>query len=541
MRNKWLSVFLLVLLALAFKVPAWANEELHPGSRLFFPLWDVSTPSRVTFIIVTREALNEGQRIASTIVGSNFIEKTKYTVSGTGNCTARGRWDPFSGGGGEDLTSDINRTDLGGTSANPIFVDDLHFEYYGKNCSKADEVVHMSCADIDVFLLASRDNKDGLQPRRAFDAVADEKRGALDVHRIDNGSDDPIERQNDDSLMGHAVISELSEGWAAVYPAAAAKATFCPLCGAIDQGDWVGYEAYPMEAYLPFAFADDFTSPGGHLRNILSLWSPALMPAGDMVEKMGISWKWWDGRERSRTSSISGHSIIRPLGGTPIAGLDSPIDPSGFQVSNFVCGHVAGSGGKAENDGFPRNQTGRADACSPGNLGAPNVADPSDQSDNFEKDADINAAGHSIQASIPIGWWRFQLRKDNSAPNPFGFFGSHSGRGLVGVNLSTVAGNTEFEAVGDAWRLWHKDPCRIADSAATWGPPHLRDAKVWQAEGKLPWWVTGAFTSLFNVGNFFVQEDICDGNIFDSGFAGFSNLSVGVADEAAGDVVRDSD
>ena len=39
---------------------AWANSELHPGGRLFFPLWDVSTPSRLTFIIITREAMREG-------------------------------------------------------------------------------------------------------------------------------------------------------------------------------------------------------------------------------------------------------------------------------------------------------------------------------------------------------------------------------------------------------------------------------------------------------------------------------------------------
>ncbi len=32
-----------------------ANSELHPGERLFFPLWDVSTSNRLTYIILMRE------------------------------------------------------------------------------------------------------------------------------------------------------------------------------------------------------------------------------------------------------------------------------------------------------------------------------------------------------------------------------------------------------------------------------------------------------------------------------------------------------
>lgn len=294
--------------------------------------------------------------------------------------------------------------------------------------------------------------------------------------------------------MGHAIISDLSEGWAAVYPAAAAKATSCHLCGEVDGGTQVGYEAYPMEVYMPWAYADLWAAPGGHLRNVLSLWGPALMPGGNLSDTtISLSWKWWDGRERWKEGSKIKHSVIAPLGGPGIAGLDSPLDTAGFVVTNFTCDHAPGGGvtgfgsapfsGKAENDGFPRvGSAAGGQGCGPGNAaGVLSAADAEHTSDNFESAPDIDAVGHSIQQSTSLGWWRFQLRRDQKPPVAFNPALDHSGRGLVGVVLSTSAETTPFFAVGDSWRLWHKDPCGIAQSAETIGPPHLRDAGVYLA------------------------------------------------------------
>lgn len=498
--RKWLGIPLSFLFVLSLFVPAWANEELHPGGRLFFPLWDVSTPNRLTFIIVTREALNENQQIKSTLASSANTTVKKWYLSDSwpyGNCQPRGP---------EGNSDYINRTDLGGTSLGPngtsdakgVFVDDVHFEYYGKSCNSSDETVHMSCGDIDLFLLASYDNPNR-QPRIAFADVAAEGRGALDVHRAVNTTRDPTQRELENALMGHAIISDLAEGWAAVYPAAAAKATYCPLCNAVDGGTPYGYEAYPMEVYLPWAFADLWNVPGGNLRNVLSLWGPALMPGGNLSDtSISLSWKWWDGRERWKEGSKVKHSVIAPLGGPGITGLDSPLDTSGFVVTNFTCGHSdvgtttgAGSepmGSTAENDGFPRagNASGGGQGCTPGtSAGAIATADPqggtkAHTSDNFENDPDVNTVGHSIQQSTSIGWWRFQLRRDQHPPFGFNPAFDHSGRGLVGVVLST-ASNTSFLGVGDSWRLWHKDPCGLAQSGVTYGPPHLRDFYLYRS------------------------------------------------------------
>jgi hypothetical protein len=466
---------------------AWSNSELHPGGRLFFPLWDVSTTNRLTFIVVTREALGQRQSIVPTLIGTAGTTLKRFQVQGAGNCRPRGA---------EGSEEDINRTDLGGTGDTPIFVDDVHFQYYGKSCGSANEIVHMSCADIDVFLLASESNPH-VKPRAAFAAVASDGRGALEVHLVTNATGDPSQRKEENSLMGHAVISDLSEGWAAVYSAAAAKATSCETCGLLG-GTPVGYENYPMEVYLPMAFADSFPAPGGGVRNLLSLWGPGLFPGRLDGTSVSVDIRWWDGRERAFGGSVANHAIVRPLGGEPMAGVDPPLDSTRFSVAGFVCGHDP-SGARAENDGFPRSGSDAA-AC-----GAPDVPDPTHQSDNLEVSVDITERGHTIQPSTAIGWWRFQLRPDNRSPLPGG---AHSGRGLVGVLLSSTPG-ANFVGVGDATRLWHEDACAISQSGRSFGPPHARDGGVWanQSSPIAP----SDLISLFNTLARDDQERVCRG------------------------------
>lgn len=493
-RRRWYCTPLAVLVGLGLCIPASANDELHPGARLFYPLWDVSTPNRLTFIIVTREALNDGAGIASVPTGTvlsgvgTIINRLEIQGS-PGNCLPRGA---------DGSSSNVNRTDLGGTSGAPVLVDDLHFEYYGRGCSSSNEIIHMSCADIDLYLLASSGNPI-TKPRSAFATVAGEGRGALDVHLIVNSDGNPSARKEENSLLGHAVISDVAEGWAATYPAAAAKATACPMCETIGGGTPVGYENYPMEVFLPFALADSFPTQGGLLRNVLSLWGPPLFAGGNLSDtSINIDFKWWDGRERAFSGSIIGHSIIRPLGGVSIAGLDTPLDASRFDVANFSCGDDAG-GTKAENDGFPRSGSNAA-ACDP-----PGFPDPAHPSDNFENSGDLSAVGHTIQSSTPIGWWRFRLRSDGSSPLPGA---SHSGRGLVGVLLSSTTG-AEVNGVGDAIRLWHKGGCRLAQSNQTFGPPHLRDGGAWSNTSSS--FTPGDLISLFNIFNLDNQGRICSG------------------------------
>lgn len=226
--RKWIGFPFALLLLFGLHASAWANSELHPGGRLFFPLWDVSTPSRLTMIVVTRQALREDQRI----IAVSRDETTHFVVDGDGKCLPRGP-------GGS--TTNVNRTDLGGTAANPVFVDDVHFEYYGRSCNFFDEIVHLSCGDVDLILLASPDNST-VKPRSAFSGVAGEGRGALDVHFTTNGQLDSRNRKLENSLMGHAIITDLAQGWVASYDAAAAKAFPCSLCEDVDGGEPVGYE-----------------------------------------------------------------------------------------------------------------------------------------------------------------------------------------------------------------------------------------------------------------------------------------------------------
>ena len=353
-------------------------------------------------------------------------------------------------------------------------MDDAHFEYYGQSCIKGDAIVHMSCSDIDVLLLSSS------APRSGFHIVAGDGRGALDVHLIINGSNDIRQRKLENSLMGQAIIVDPVEGWHASYTAAAAKALPCPSCDLIDFGTEVGYENYPMEVYLPVALADGFPTKGGDLRNFLSLWAPTLLPGAVMPSVFAVQFKWWDGRERFFVGSRQVHAINEPL---------KFLDPR-FDVANFVCGHTTDPF-VAENDGFPRIGT-DATAC-----GAPSVPDTAHPSDNLE-------TGFDLQPSTPIGWWRFQLLRDGNPPVglPFSLANVHSGRGLVGVVLSTNEGElhkkVKHKGVGDATRLWHEDPCEIAQSGVTIGPPHKGQNNV-SADG----------VTLFNIFNLVGQRSIC--------------------------------
>ena len=495
MRHRaWSTFRLAMLFALGVSTPTWANDEMHPGGRLFYPLWDVSTPNRLTFIVVTREALNEGSSITltrvGTIIGGIPTTTNRFqTLGSSGNCLPSG----LAG-----ITSNVNRTDLGGTPDSPVFVDDLHFEYYGISCQSANEITHMSCSDVDLFLLTSPDYP-AVAPRRAFAAVAGERRGALDVHLIVNGRGGPAARKEENSLMGHAVISDLAEGWVATYPAASAKATNCTMCAAAGGGTAVGYENYPMEVSLPFALADFFPTQAGLLRNVLSLWGPGLFPGASLNDtSISIDFSWWDGRERAFSGSVNAHSLVRPLGGEAIAGLNAPLDGI-FNVANFICGHDP-TGSRAENDGFPR-----ADGTNAADCGAPSVPDPAHPSDNFELSTDERVQGHGIQTSTPIGWWRFSLRSDGRSPIRGG---AHSGRGLVGVVLSSTPGANAI-GIGEATRLWHKGSCKIAQTAQTYGPPHLRDGGVWL--NKSSSFGPGDLLSLFNVFGLGDQGKICAG------------------------------
>jgi hypothetical protein len=465
--RKWMGIPLALLLMIGLHASAWANSEAHTGGRLFFPLWDV-TNGRLTFIIITREAMREGASIEQV--------RNQWRISGNpGKCLPRGA---------NGSTTNVNRTDLGGTAANPVFVDDVHFEYYGRSCFRADEIVHMSCGDTDLFVLASPDNV-SIKPRSVFDLVAGEGSGALDVHFTTNGQLFASNRKLENSLMGHAIIADLAEGWTASYDAAVAKAVSCPSCeqiDGIDGGTAVGYENYPTEVYLPFALADN---PSSGFENRLALWAPALLPGGIILNTaFAVEIRWWDGRERSFITDRQAHSIIEPL---------KTLDPK-FDVANFVCGHTADPT-KAENDGFPRSGT-DATAC-----GAPTVADPEHKSDNFEAFGDTNVLGHSIQPSTPMGWWRFNLIADTAPPPLNGPNSVRSGRGLVGVVLSSTSGSGTdnlTSGMGYATRLWHEDPCEIAQSGGTIGPPHKGHGQI-----------SDQNVALFNTFNLQRQKILC--------------------------------
>jgi len=176
-------------------------------------------------------------------------------------------------------------------------------------------------------------------------------------------------------------------------------------------------------------------------------------------------------------------------------------------VANFTCG-IAGGAGLYENDGRPRAGT-NADI---GACGANNTAfdDPQHFSDNFE-------AGPNEQSSNPIGWWRFQLNRAGELPNFPGNLRSltdNSGRGLVGVVLSTTPG-AAFTGVGDATRLWHKDPCEVAQSGDNFGPVHVRDASLVIIDAAVafaggPNGVGGSVMTIFNALTLDNQAFVCE-------------------------------
>ena len=510
--KRWVFGSLVVLLAVGMLLPAgtfqpaWANSELHLGARGVVPGWDVRG-NRETYIVLTREDLTVGnQKInvvnsAGTAIGARFDNPFD-------NCRPRG-FDPDSStsNSGIGRIDNVARTDLGPGSATGIFVDDVHIEYYGKTCIRSSEVIHMSCADTDLLIL-----NDGATRRQGFSAaVAGEGVGAADIHYIINGTGPGgSSRKDENSLMATVIIADAGEGWAAVYPAAMAKSTTCLICDDLLSATEVGYEPFPMEVYLPFAFADGVTAPGGKLSNLLFLFSPNLFPGLALNPfEYDLNIQVWDGRERFVNFDIGAHFLIRTLGDPGQSGQDAQGSIlTTFNVANFTCGHTAGNGTLPfENDGRPRAGA-NADI---GACGANNTAfnDPEHFSDNFE-------AGPNEQSSNPIGWWRFQLVRSGTPPNfPPNLSGltDHSGRGLVGVVLSTTPGSA-FTGVGDATRLWHKDPCEVAQSGNNFGPPHVRDASLFVIDAAValaqgPNGVGGSVMALFNALTLENQDFVC--------------------------------
>jgi hypothetical protein len=390
----------------------------------------------------------------------------------------------------------VARTDIGGATT---FVDDVHVEYYGKSCVNSSEIIRMSCGDIDLLLLS--DNP--LTRRPGFSAsVANEGVGAADIHYIINGTGpDGRDRKDENSLMGTVIIADVAEGWAAVYPAASAKSTTCLICDELKGNTEVGYEPFPQEVFLPMAFADG----AFQLSNLLFLFSPNLFP-GETLNPFtfDVNWRFWDGRERFVELDIASHFLVRTLGAPGQSGQDAegPILDT-FTAANFICGHAPGAPslfGPFENDGAPR-PAGTSLAC----TGVP-FADPEHFSDNFD-----------AQTSNPIGWWRFQLNRAGELPNFPGNLRSltdNSGRGLVGVLLSTTPG-AAFTGIGDATRLWHKDPCEVAQSGDSFGPPHVRDASLFVIDAAValaqgPNGVGGSVMTIFNALTFDNQAFVCE-------------------------------
>jgi hypothetical protein len=478
--------------------PAWANSELHFGARLFFPLWDVRGPNRLTFIVIAREALTVGNSIKNVATGT--ANATWTVANDFDNCRPRGNGvgsNPFPSGIGN--TDNVNR----GSLASPRFDDDVHFEYYGKSCVFGNEVIHMSCSDVDLFVL------DDANPRKGFNSVSFDGVGALDAHLIINGQTDPAWRKDENSLMGQAIISDLAEGWVAAYVAAAAKSTTCSLCNALDGGTNVGYEAYPMEVFIPGVIADLFSvGPGQKLSNLLALWSPNLFPglAMNNPSEFSLDIVLWDGRERPFSASTGGHAIVRTLGNPIQVGQDQPTSiKSDFNVNSFVCDHIPPAAGIYENDGHPRSGT-PADACS----NTLTADDPTHTSDNLE-------VGDQLQSSTPLATWRFKLNRSGELPNfppNLGIVTDNSGRGLVGVVLSAVTAtvanpSTSFAGIGEAIRLWHKDPCELAQSGNNFGPPHLRDASLFILDVVGGPGIGGSAMTIFNALSLSNQADLC--------------------------------
>jgi len=475
------------LLVLAAVAPALANEELHPGARAFFPLWDVRTSAanpdgRVTFIVLTRLAwFNQGD------------PSTTFQTLERNNCTQE-----FNAGTGSGVIP-------------------VNIEYYNKSCEQSSEIIFMSCADVDVIVLTSTANT-VLRPRAQFQSVAGDQIGAVDVHLLDGKLSQTVRnRANENSLMGNAIISDSVEGWAAVYPAAMAKSTYCPICPFIDKsggtGTPVGYEPYPMEVFIPFVLADGTRAGGGALTNFLSLYAPALFPAGSMAD-FRVEGHWYDGRERPFHFDKKNHAHTRFLGTITSDGDTTAFDPR-FNSSNFVCGHTTNPS-VAENDGAPRGVnsllTGDASLrCDPLRDDVPPVppnatlvfADTVHTSDNFDTGG---------TTSRPIGWWDI-LMTDDDIPSPIPFPGLRSGRGMVGVVLSSGAGGAEGKGIGDAIRTWHKDPCEIGPEGLNFafGPPHLRDHGV--LTNPFPISDKQQLMVIFNMLSFNAQDRVCHGRV----------------------------
>jgi hypothetical protein len=296
------------------------------------------------------------------------------------------------------------------------------------------------------------------------------------------------------------IIADVAEGWAAVYPAASAKSTTCLICDELKGETEVGYEPFPQEVFLPMAFADGTFK----LSNLLFLFSPNLFPGESLVpDKFDLNVRIWDGRERFIEFDIASHFLIRTLGDPPQSGQDalgSIFSP--FQVANFVCGHTPGNLGDSpspifENDGAPRGGT-SALACGPTSS---IVTDTEHRSDNFD-----------FQTSNPISWWRFTLSRDGELPNfprNLSALTDNSGRGLVGVLLSTIP-DAKFTGIGDATRLWHKDPCEIAQSADSFGPLHVRDASLFILDAAGGQGVGGSVMTIFNALTLENQAFVCE-------------------------------
>jgi hypothetical protein len=413
---------------------------LHPGGRLFFPAYDVRG-ARHTFIIITRLSMFEDNQNEEGLVDSIYSKNN--------NCRP-------------------GHTTAFPTIGPSTLVDSVHLEFYGKSCQADDEILLMSCADIDLLDLT----QGNLPQHMAFL----DQQGAVDVHFVLNQSSNFKNRVLENSLLGYGVIVDPTEGWAAAYPAAAAKATYCQFCQAADGGTAVGYEPFPLEVFIPFALADD--SQGG-LINELYLWAPTFFP-GMIMEgsAFGIDWRWFDGRERRFQGSLQTHSFILPL-----KQLDND-----FQHSTFTCGLA--SLGQAENDGAPVNISGGHAGGPPACSGTPSAADGTHQSDNLQ-------TGLNGFTSTALGWWDIKKVADT-----YGNFDNEqikAVRGMVGVVIARTG--TSLLGNGDAIRLWHKDPCETAP-LLTIGPPHLRDRGFRGATS----WLVG-----FNIFTTPNQELMCDG------------------------------
>jgi hypothetical protein len=438
-----------LLLEMSLPSPASANSELHPGGRLFFPAYDVRG-ARHTFIIITRLSMFEQNQDADGFV-DNFYSKNN-------NCRP-GHFTAFP------------------TTGPSTQVDAVHLEFYGKSCQADDEIILMSCADIDLLDLT----QGNLPQHMAFL----DQQGAVDVHFVINQSSSFKNRVLENSLLGYGVIVDPTEGWVAAYPAAAAKATYCQFCQAADGGTAVGYEPFPLEVFIPFALADD--SQGG-LINELYLWAPTFFPGMIMDgTSFGIDWRWFDGRERRFQGSLQSHSFILPL-----KQLDND-----FQQSTFTCGLA--SSGQAENDGAPRDIT----VVNSHITGSPAEPGCNGQGTSF---SDATHISDNLQTALngftstSIGWW--DIAKVADTYGNFDNVQIRAIRGMVGV----VIARTDVAAAnklgnGDAIRLWHKDPCETAP-LLTIGPPHLRDRAFQGATS----WLVGF--NIFSVPN---QELMCDG------------------------------